>query len=194
LGVFAGFLGLLPLSAAQADGWDASDTHFAVDAGLTAGGDKLGTVTFTDGSTKSIYAGNSIFADGGVQYNFSPDWALKATVGYAFETVTASNASFTFDYVPMDLLAIYSHGRHHLAAGLAYHLSPHMDMDGFAPNADFDNATGFILQYQYWMFGVRYTNITYKVSKISFGGASGPCGANCSFDGSSLGVFFNYTF
>ena len=52
--------------------------------------------------------------------------------------------------------------------------------------ADFDDATGAVVQYQWWHFGVRYTNIDYKVS--------GTCVGKCSYNGNNLGVFFNYVF
>ena len=60
------------------------------------------------------------------------------------------------------------------------------------PNVDFSNAMGFILQYQYRFFGVRYTNINYKLSS--------PCTGSCSItgtgsvSGSSLGIFFDFVF
>ena len=71
------------------------------------------------------------------------------------------------------------------------HVSPHLNMDGFGPNADFQTATYMVLQYQYWLFGMRYTNIKYKVSSLNDGGT---CISNCSFDGSSIGLFVNYVF
>ena len=161
----------------------------ALDAGLAGGGDKLATVTFTDGSTKSINAGDALFVDIGFLHNFAAsDWSLKGTIGYAVTSVHASNGDFTFDRYPLDLIAIFSHGDHHFGVGATYQLSPHLNLDGFAPNANFDNAAGLILQYQYWMFGVRYTNITYKTVR------SVHCIAHCSFDGSSLGLFFNFAF
>lgn len=191
--ILAAILGLTSLTAfATARAQDMSapysppspPVHFTLDAGLTGGGDKLATVTFTDGSTQSIYAGNSIYADLGfmARLGASP-WTLKGTLGYAYTGVTASNANVNFTYYPLDVLAIYNYGNHHFGAGLTAHMSPRLDMDGFAPNVDFDTAGGIILEYRYWLFGVRYTNIRYKVS-----------GGGGSADGSSLGLFFNYTF
>ena len=192
LGILAGSLA----SIAQADdGWAADSTHMLLDAGIGAGGDKIATVTFTDGSTESLYAGNGVFADFGVQHNFASDWSVKASLGFDIDAIAAKNANISFTRLPLDLLAIYSASNSHFGIGLTEHLSPHLDMDGFGPNADFNNATGLILQYQYWLFGIRYTNIKYKVSSFSVpGGGSTGCVANCSFDGSNVALFFNYVF
>lgn len=174
------------------DAWDPGTTHLTLEGGLAGGGDKLVTVFDTSGGSHSIYAGNAIFSDVGVQHNFADSaWSLRATGGFSFTGVAASNATITFAYVPVNLLAIYSTGNHHFGAGLTLHLGPRLDMDGLGPNVDYKTAPGLILQYQYWLFGVRYTAVRYKISSFSTGGS---CVANCSFSGDSLGLFFNYTF
>jgi hypothetical protein len=159
-----------------------SSTHFTLDAGLTGGGDKLATVTFTDGSTKSIYAGNAIFGDMGFLTDFgASNWSFKGTLGYAYTAIVAKNATISFSRFPLDAIAVYSYGRNHFGAGLTYYLNPKLDMDGFAPNVDFDNSLGWLIEYRYWLFGIRYTNITYRSSQGNV-------------NGSNLGLFFNYTF
>lgn len=186
LAVFAlGFL--LPAAHAADDGYEPGTTQASVDAGLALGGDKLATVTFTNGDTKTLHAGDGLFASMGAQHNFADtDWAFRGTLGFKYNAISASNGTISFTRYPLDLLAIYSHERHHIGFGLAYDMSGRLDMDGFGPNADFKNAAGLVLQYQYWMFGVRYTSIKYKVSNCS-----GTCN---SIDGSSLAFLFNYQF
>jgi len=191
-GILAALMGafcLLAFNNAQAFGGDYTPgtTPMVVDAGLSGGGDKLETVIFTNGDTRTIYAGNGLFADFGVQHNFvDTHWSLKATAGFDFWSVAASNATITFRRYPLDLLALYNIGDNHLGFGLTEHLSPKLNNDGIGPDASFDNATGVMLQYQYWLFGARFTSIRYKVS-------SG-CVANCSFSGNSLSLFFDYAF
>ena len=196
LGMLVGVLAVLGVSTAQADdAWAPGTTHMVLDAGLGFGGDKIATVTFTDGSSKSLNAGDGVFVDFGGQHNFdATNWSLKATLGFDIDAVAAKNANISFSRLPLDVLAIYSHGNHHFGVGLTEHLDGHVDLDGFGPNADFSNATGLIVQYQYWLFGVRYTNIKYKISSIDIPGGSVGCVANCSYDGSNFGVFFNYVF
>jgi hypothetical protein len=182
--VLSGVLGILACVAAHADQGmpDHTTTHFTVDAGITAGGDKLATVTFTDGSTKSIYAGNALYGDLGFLTEFgASNWSLQGTLGYAYMPIIAKNATVSFSRFPLEAVAVYSYGRNHFGAGVAYDLSPKLDMAGYAPNVDFDNSLGWLLEYRYWLFGVRYTNITYRSSVGNV-------------NGNSLGVFFNYTF
>ena len=75
----AGTLCLLAFGSAHAfgdDGFDPGTTKLVVDAGFGFGGDKLVTAVYTNGDTRSIYAGDGVFADFGVQRNLSDtDWA-----------------------------------------------------------------------------------------------------------------------
>ena len=176
---------LVPISA-WADDTSPSSTHLTLDAGLAFGGDKLATVYYTNGNSKTLRAGDAIYGAVGFEHDFGVNWGFKSSLGYSFTSAVATNGDTTFDRFPLDLLAVYNSGRHKFGFGATYHMSPHLDGNGFFPNVDFDNALGWVLQYQYAMIGVRYTNISYHVS--------GPCAGTCSFSGESLGVFFNWTF
>lgn len=192
-GISAALLGVCSLCAfgtAQAFddfGYYPGTTRMVVDAGLTGGGDKLATVVYTNGDTNTIYAGNGLIADFGVQHNFAySNWSLKATVGFDYTAATASNATISFTRYPVDVLLLYNMGRQHVGFGLTEHFSPELDMDGFGPNVNFNSATGVILQYQYSVFTVRATGIHYTVQ--------GNCPGNCSVNGGNLGVFFTFAF
>lgn len=181
---------LLVFGSAQADvgddGWTPGD-HWVMDAGINGGGDTLATINWSDDTTSGIYAGNGLFGDFGMQRNFADtDWSLKATLGFDYNFVSGSNGRITFNRYPLDLLAIYSSGDSHIGFGVTEHFEPRLKLDGFGPNEDFNNATGVMVQYQYWLFGIRATSIRYEIS-------SG-CSANCRRNGSSIGVFFNYPF
>lgn len=193
LAALLGLLACVTLSTAWAgDAWAPGTTGLALEGGLAGGGDKLVTVTDTNGDTHSIYAGNAIYTDVGVQHNFADTaWSLRATGGFSFYSQSYTNATISFDYIPVDVLGIYSVGNSHFGAGLAVHLAPELNLDGLGPNTNFKTATGLVLQYQYWLFGVRYTAIRYKVSSMTDGST---CFSNCSVDGSSIGLLFNYVF
>ena len=181
-----GLLGLLAAGAAHADQFGPEPpstlTHFTFDAGITGGGDKLVVVNFSDGSSQSLYAGNSGYFDLGIMQDFgNPHWSLKGTLGYAYTGVSASNATISFSHMPLEVTGIYNLGRNHFGFGLRYDVNPRLDLDGLGPNGNFNNALGWLVEYRWWLFGVRYTNITYR----------SPQG---DVSGNNLGIFFNYSF
>jgi hypothetical protein len=162
-------------------------THFTVDAGALFGGDKLAERTYVLGGTDSVYAGKGVFADLGFLHDFADsDWALKGTVGIqsGFSAGVGSDISFT--RYPIDLVALYNLGNQHFGGGLTYHANPKLDGNGHVPDVVFKDPVGVVLEYQYRVFGFRYTNIRYRVN--------GPCTGRCSYDGSTLGFFFNFVF
>jgi hypothetical protein len=181
-----GILGWLAAVPAWADQFGPMEppptTHFTVDGGITGGGDKLVVVTFSDGTTQSLYAGNSVYADMGFIQDFGASpWSIMGTLGYAYTAVTASNATVSFSHVPLEVTGLYNLGRNHFGFGVRYDVNPHLDLAGLGPNGDFNNSWGWLVEYRWWLFGVRYTNITYR----------SPQG---NVSGNNLGVFFNYTF
>lgn len=185
--VFAlGTLGMLVPMAAQADqfGPEAPPafTHFTLDAGVTGGGDKLVVVTFSDGSSQSLYAGDSVYLDVGVMQDFGdPHWSIAGTLGYAYNSVSASNATISFSHIPLEVIGLYNLGNNHFGFGVHYDVNPHLDLAGYGPNGNFDNSLGWLVEYRWWRFGIRYTYITYR----------SPQG---DANGNNFGVFFNYTF
>jgi hypothetical protein len=95
-------------------------------------------------------------------------------------------SDITFTRYPVDLLALYNIGNQHLGFGLTYHADPKLNGNGHVPDVVFKDPVGLVLEYQYRIFGFRYTNIRYKVD--------GACTGRCSYDGSTLGFFFNFVF
>ncbi|HEY3644541.1 MAG TPA: hypothetical protein VGM16_04315 [Gammaproteobacteria bacterium] len=156
--------------------------HLTGDFGITDGGDALVTFTYTNGSTKTLHAGESAYLDAGMLYKFDPSWSLKTTLGWARASVDASNASVSFVRYPLDMLGVYSYGNNHFGLGLTYHMSPKVSGAGL-PSGDFDNALGLVAEYRYWIFGLRLTSINYKVSSTGQ-----------SISGNSYGAFLNFTF
>ena len=195
--VLAVIAGALVTAAHADDAWIPGSTHLTLEGGLATGGDKLFTYTDTNGHDHSLHAGDAFFTDVGVQHNFADSaWSLRASAGFSvwtesFTTPSNGDVNVSFVYLPVNLLGVYSVGNNHFGAGLAVHVSPKLDTDGVGPNVDFKTAAGLVLQYQYWLFGVRYTAIRYRFSSFSTGSS---CVSNCSVDGSSIGVFFNYVF
>ena len=162
-------------------------THFTVDTGVLFGGDKLAERTYVLGGTDSVYAGKSLFADVGVLHDFAEsDWALKGTVGVQSGFSAGFGSDITFTRYPVDLVVLDNHGNQHFGGGLTYHANPKLNGNSHTPNLVFKDAVGAVLEYQYRIFGLRYTNVRYRVE--------GSCTGRCSYDGSTLGFFFNFVF
>ena len=181
-------LAALPLAHASDDSFTPDTTHFVIDLGGHRGGDNLVTTTLIpSGETKSLDAGDGVFGDFGIQHNLADsDWAWKLTYGLDTTKTSGNTGDIRFRSNPVDLLALYSVGDNHFGVGATQHMNTRLDFEGPGVHSDFNNATGAIVQYQWWIFGARYTNINYKVS--------GTCVGKCSYDGSNLGVFMNIVF
>ena len=81
--------------------------RFFIGAALTGGGEKLSTVTFTDGSSENIKSGGLVHLFGGIEYRQGA-FALQANVGYHVDdTSAASNGSVKFSRMPIELLGFW---------------------------------------------------------------------------------------
>ncbi|HEX6928317.1 MAG TPA: hypothetical protein VF267_03635 [Gammaproteobacteria bacterium] len=146
--------------------------------GVAGGGDDLADISFDDGSSQTLKAGNGVAYYVGFLKTFENQaLALQGTVGYLVDETTAVNSRARMSRYPVDLILFYRNGKHRFGGGLTHHLSPSLDLDNLGGRIDFENATGFLLEYGYWIFSVRYTGIDYTVD-----------GSGGSIDGSSLGV------
>lgn len=196
LTVGLGIATLLTCTALRADDLSAksdNSTRFDWDGGLSFGGDTIGTVQYTNGNSTTLHYGDSLFADIGFRQPLgSSDWSFKGTLGYGFIGAFAKNGNVTFSYFPVDLLAIYSIGDHHMGVGATYHASPSLDQSSFGPTINYDGAWGWMVQYQYRFIGIRYTKISYTPSNGPIVNQQGQI-VN-SADGSNVALFFNWSF
>ena len=166
--------------------------RFLVGAGLTVGGDKLGTMTYSDGSTDSITAGGLLMLYGGLDYRLNNTFSLQGTLGYHFDaTKKATNGEVTFSRIPLELLAYYHISEAiRLGAGIRYVASPRIKGSGIASSANdsFDNATGVAIEGEFMatpILGIKVRHVTEKYRKTGFSG---------SIDGSHFGVLASVYF
>lgn len=147
-------------------------------AGLawTTGGDELAWAELVDEdgdtSSETIEAGAEFYLYGGLRYGLtSMPVDLQATLGWHTDGVDISNGEFSFDRMPVDLLAFYRFGNARVGGGLTYHLSPELDLevDGQGASTDFDNGLGLVAQFDYtfsnFFVGARYTWLDYEVDE-----------------------------
>jgi hypothetical protein len=156
--------------------------HFGFVAAGTAefGGDTVGYVKFTNGDTQNIKAGQGVGLHIGGHYRFAGSpFDLSATVGFKYVTTAASNADIKLTRTVLEVLGTYYMNDYWwLSAGAVQHRNIKLDLDGYLPNAKFDDATGATVKVGWRWIGVQYTNIKYKVNAPYIG----------SSDASNFGV------
>jgi hypothetical protein len=154
-------------------------------ADLDFGGDDLATVSFTDGSTQEVAAGQGItFAAGGYFYPMeSSAFSLRGTVGYKFVTTAADNADIGVSRVVLQLMGDYALTNDwHAGLGLVRHSGTKLDGDGFFDDVKFDDSTGFAVEVGWRWAALRYTDIKYT-DELGF-----------DWDASNVGVSFAFKF
>lgn len=137
---------------------------FEFSAGM--GGDTLAELSFVGGGSQDINAGDGLTLSGGLIQELSDHFEIKYTLGYKFSTSAAENLDVWKSVFPLEVVPSYRSGNHRFGAGLAYHLSPKLKIDG--DTAKFDNAPGFVVEYGYKIFSIAYTDVDYEINGASF--------------------------
>lgn len=200
----AGVLGALFCLPAFADQGGVS-LHLAGNVGLSLGGDKLGTLQYTNGDSSSVTAGGLVYLSIGPALEFTgTPISLQAHVGYAFDQTGAnsSGADITFDRTYVDLLGFYTAGNHSFGAGLYQALSPNLHSKAFtnvygsyypSESVDFNDATGPVIEYlwrqphSHFGFSVRAAKLSYDVKSVN----GLPAVGTKSISGNFIGVGIN---
>jgi hypothetical protein len=131
--------------------------HFVIGTGITGGGEKLATVTYTNGDTQDIRSGGLVHYFVGMDVRAAPLVSVQATVGYHVDSSAgASNGSVRFTRVPIEVLG-YFHVSDAIRLGGGVRLvnSPELTGRGVASNINesFDNTVGVVLEGEY-----KFTN------------------------------------
>ena len=194
-------LTILSAGNSHADELPSGDTHaenikWVIGAGLDFGGDKLGTVFFTNGDTADVRANQGVvlYAGAVIANGVDSPFETQLTIGYKFGGPSAKNGDVTWSSFPLEAIQLYRMNNFRMGLGLSYHMDPKLDVS--MPNANFtdhfDDALGVVLQAG-WMpaeapysVDLRYTVIQYKYSLA-------PSGVP-DVDGNSLGLYGSYRF
>jgi hypothetical protein len=146
---------------------------------LTGGGDKLATVTYTNGNSQNIKSGGLLHIFGGVEYVPTNAFALQATVGYHVDDSNAKNGSVKFSRVPVEVLGFWKAAdTWRFGLGLRKTSGAKLTSSGEASNIGnfkLDSKLGAVLQGEY-LFNpsgsvfVRYVGEKYTVNKVGVSG------------------------
>jgi hypothetical protein len=174
-----------PVAYAQRNPQHGARGGFLVQTDIEFGGDTVATVSFEDGDTQDVDAGQGISLGFGGYVRPSDRIPLEiaAVVGYKFVTTAASNADINFSRTVLKLDATYWFDESwFVTAGLTQHLSPTLDGDDFFEDIRFDDATGFSAEVGWRWIALRYTQIEYSLPGFE------------DTDASSVGLSFTWRF
>ena len=155
---------------------DLRPLHFVIGTGITGGGEKLATVTYTNGDTQDIRSGGLVHYFAGVDVRAAPHVSVQATVGYHVDTSSgASNGSVRFTRVPIEVLGYFHvNDAIRLGGGVRLVNSPELTGSGVASNVNdsFDNTVGVVLEGEYkfthW-FGLKLRAVSESYRSRSTG-------------------------
>ncbi len=141
--------------------------RFLIAGALDFGGDDVGYVYFTDGTTQSINSGQGVAISIGGELDFlkTKGLFLRGTIGYKYVTTKAENAHIRLTRIPLELTANYNIVKRFWAGlGLTSHTGIKLNFDGLAQNEKFTSSLGTILKIGYGGLGISYTIMKYEGS------------------------------
>jgi len=184
---------LAAASTAQAQNQpQANPVRVMLGMGLTAGGDKLATTAYTDGTSVNIKAGSGGQFYAGADYRINESFSVQGNIGvHVHFTPEASNGDASFKRVPVELIGYFHIApQWRLGAGARFISNAKLSGSGFASGLDykFKNTTGAVLEAEYlWTphvgFKLRGVSEEYTVERN-----------NAKLSGSHIGVALNYYF
>ena len=182
----------LALASLLAHADEGRPLRFVLGTGVTFGGEKLATVTYTDGTVQDIRSGGLVAYYVGLDVRATPQVSFQATIGgHVDSTLGAGNGSVRFTRVPVEVLGYYHvNDRIRLGGGLRLVNSPELVGRGVASNVgvSFDNTVGLVLEGEYsftrW-FGLKLRAVseTYQAS-----------GGGTKANGDHVGAYVNFYF
>jgi hypothetical protein len=176
--------------------------HVTMNVGMTYGGDTIGTVTFTDGSTKKLKGGALLqFGLGGLYQFEDKPLALMLSANYHFDSVTAKNGTASFDRFPIEALAYYT-GKEKFRFGGGIRIINGAELSSDISGSDkytFDTTKGWVAEIGYqldprgWL-NFRFVSEKYQAKTHVINGVASSMAGSIPADGSHLGMNFTYEF
>lgn len=177
------------LLAQDAPAWtNPRPVRFAASLGFTFGGDELGSLSYSDGSSNSVRAGSGVLLKGGVDYHPLRAFSFQGTLGmHRHDTKAAKGGSMMFNRTVLEGMAYY-HFQEHIRGGIGIRKvsAPTLSGSGVASDyrAELQDTQGTVLELE-WLsrnlqgprfgFSIRYgqesfnTNGAGKVDANHFG-------------------------
>ena len=167
---------------------------------LSNGGEKLGELD----NGKEMRAGGFWSIAGGLE--FTPEnsnFEFVTTLGYKFDSLSASNFDQSFQHFPLEFLAFFRQDQHRFGGGLAIHTNTVWELeDNYSSDnmkIKFENAKGIVLQYDFLAsdaisWGLRFEKVNYQANKICFNGDCVNVSGGDDINGNSISVTAGFRF
>lgn len=144
---------------------------FVAGVGVTGGGDKVASVTYTDGTTQTIKGGGLVMFFAGGEFRLGTLVTLQTTIGYHVDGSYASNGDLEFTRTPIDVIA-YVPVNDNLRFGLGAHFVNSASLKGTGPagyiDQKFDASVGLVAEGEYrftsW-FGLKLRGVSQKYTE-----------------------------
>jgi hypothetical protein len=137
---------------------------FVIATRLEAGGDRVATVQFEDGSEQHVVSGQgaTLAVGGALRPHRGSPFAVRATAGLKFMTTKATNADIYLLRVPLELVGTYDFaGDFHVGGGYVRHTALRFHGGGIADDVRFEDANGGTVELGWRWAALAYTKIDY---------------------------------
>jgi hypothetical protein len=171
--------------------------RFVLTGGLTAGGDTIAKVKYSNGDSVNIKGGGLVQLGAGLQYKpANKPFSLLATLNYHVDNATAKNGDARFDRMPLEVLGFYHlNDSWRIGGGWRHTMNPKFkaDFDGqTSVSVKYKDANSLVLQVGYgserFWGGLRYVNESYKAESARLGNSNALSIDTSKDDGSHIGL------
>lgn len=169
--------------------------EWIIGLGMDFGGEELGKLYYTDGSSASVKANNgiAIYAGGTIANGRSSPFSTQITLGYKFGGPRGDGGDVTWSAIPLEVIEFYRASNLRTGLGISYQINPQLSVNLPASSYTdtYNNAIGFIAQVgwtpvgEHYSIDLRYTSIKFQLSSVQ----DAPM-----VDGSVVGLYASYRF
>lgn len=150
--------------------------EWVIGLGVDFGGEELGKLYFTDGSSAAVKANNGLaFNVGAILANGKNSaFSTQVTLGYKYGGQRGTDGSVTWTAIPLELIEYYQLSSLRMGLGLSYQIRPQLNVNLPASNYTdkYNNAIGLIAQIgwapagKHYSVDLRYTSIKFQLSDV----------------------------
>ena len=169
--------------------------EWVIGLGMDFGGEELGKLYYTDGSSASVKANNGIAINAGaiIANGKNSPFSTQITLGYKFGGPRGDGGDVTWSAIPLEVIEYYRANNMRTGLGISYQIRPQLSVNLPASSYtdSYNNAIGFIAQVgwapvrEHYSIDLRYTSIKFQLSGVQ----DAPM-----VDGSVAGLYASYRF